>query len=77
VEAVAASLPPAYDELIRPAAQGEVLHNYDTTVKILELMGQRTRQEALADAAPDETAARRKDTFHAKAESARLRLPGT
>ncbi len=33
---------PAFDELIRQAAQGEVLHNDDTTVKILELMG-RTR----------------------------------
>jgi transposase len=52
VEAMAASLAPAFDELIRQAAQGEVLHNDDTTVKILELMGQRAGQEALADAAP-------------------------
>ncbi|MBW2459474.1 MAG: IS66 family transposase [Deltaproteobacteria bacterium] len=29
----------AYAELIRQAAQGKVLHNDDTTVKILELMG--------------------------------------
>jgi hypothetical protein len=50
VEAVAASLDPAFDELIRQAAQGEVLHNDDTTVKILELMGERARQEVLADA---------------------------
>jgi transposase/ribosomal protein S13 len=50
VEAVAGSLAPAFDELIRQAAQGEVLHNDDTTVKILELMGERARQEALADA---------------------------
>ena len=50
VEAVAASLAPAFDELIRQAAQGEVLHNDDTTVKILELMGERARQEALAGA---------------------------
>jgi hypothetical protein len=35
--------------LIRQAAQGEVLHNDDTTVKILELMG-RSRPEALAGA---------------------------
>jgi hypothetical protein len=40
VEAVAAKLAPAFDELIRQAAQGEVLHNDDTTVKILELMGE-------------------------------------
>jgi hypothetical protein len=39
----------AFEELVRQAAQGEVLHNDDTTVKILELMGER-RQQALADA---------------------------
>jgi transposase len=50
VEAVAANLAPVFDELIRQAAQGELLHNDDTTVKILELMGERARQEALADA---------------------------
>jgi transposase len=53
VEAVAGTLAPALDELIRQAAQGEVLHNDDTTVKILELMGERARQEALAGAADD------------------------
>ena len=53
VQAVASSLAPAFAELIRQAAQGEVLHNDDTTVKILELMGERARQEPLADAAPD------------------------
>ena len=53
VEAVAASLAPVFDELIRQAAQGEVLHNDDTTVKILELMGERARQEALAGAEGD------------------------
>jgi transposase len=40
VAAVAANLAPALAELIRQAAQGEVLHNDDTTVKILELMGE-------------------------------------
>jgi transposase len=53
VHAVAADLAPAFAELIRQAAQGEVLHNDDTTVKILELMGDRARQEALAGAATD------------------------
>src|SRR5262249_11462608 len=43
VQAVAADLAPAFEELIRQAAQGDVLHNEDTTVKILELMGQRGR----------------------------------
>jgi transposase len=47
VEAVATGLGPVLDELIRQAAQGQVLHNDDTTVKILELMGERARQEAL------------------------------
>lgn len=49
---------PAYDELIRQAAQGQVLHNDDTTVKILELMGERAKT-AVIDAAdpvgPDRT----------------------
>jgi transposase len=53
VHAVAASLAPAFDELIRQAAQGDVLHNDDTTVKILELMGERSRQEARPDAVED------------------------
>src|SRR5262245_45286606 len=53
VEAVAGNLAPMLDELIRQAAQGEVLHNDDTTVKILELMGERARQEALAGAEGD------------------------
>jgi hypothetical protein len=41
VHALARELAPAYQELIRQAAQGEVLYNDDTTVKILDLMGQR------------------------------------
>src|SRR4051794_23624792 len=53
VHAVAADLAPAFAELIRQAAQGEVLHNDDTTVKILELMRDRARHEALAGAATD------------------------
>ncbi len=50
VQAVAANLAPAFDELIRQAAQGDVLHNDDTTVKILELMGQRGPPETTASA---------------------------
>ena len=49
VQAVATNLAPALEELIRQAAQGEVLHNDDTTVKILEVM-RRSRPEALAGA---------------------------
>jgi transposase len=50
VRATAANLAPAFSELIRQAAQGDVLHNDDTTVKILELMKQRGRQPDLASA---------------------------
>jgi transposase len=49
VSAAVGQLEPAYQELIRQAAQGEVLHNDDTTVKILELMGTRARSEALSE----------------------------
>jgi len=52
----ATSLAPVFAELIRQAAQGEVLHNDDTTIKILELMG-RGRPEALARAAAEENEA--------------------
>jgi transposase len=48
VKAVATRLTPAFDELVRQAAQGEVLHNDDTTIKILEWMGERRRQALLA-----------------------------
>lgn len=44
VHATASLLLPVYDELIRQAAQGKVLHNDDTTVRILELMGERARK---------------------------------
>ena len=37
------TIEPAYVELIHQAAQGEVLHNDDTTVKILEFMGKRRK----------------------------------
>jgi hypothetical protein len=40
---------PVHQELIRQAAQGEVLYNDDTTVKILELMGAEARAQALAE----------------------------
>jgi transposase len=53
VSAGATDLAPAFDELIRQAAQGEVLHNDDTTVKILELMGKRGRQETVAGEGSD------------------------
>jgi transposase len=48
VETQAERAEPAFEELLRQAAQGDVVHNDDTTIKILELMEQGARQEALA-----------------------------
>lgn len=49
VSAAAALVVSAYEELIRQAAQGDVVHNDDTTVKILELMGKRAEQAPPGD----------------------------
>ena len=51
VSAFTPGIEPAFEELIRQAAQGDVLHNDDTTVKILELMGNHARQVEDASAA--------------------------
>ncbi len=47
VNAAASQLQPAHDALLRHAAQGEVLYNDDTTVKILERMSAHARQATL------------------------------
>jgi len=47
LDAARKKLEPVYDELFRQAAQGEVIHNDDTKVRILELMGK--RREKLHD----------------------------
>ncbi len=52
VHEVAASLTPAFEELVRQAAQGEVVHNDDTTIKILELMRSRAQAGAEGEATP-------------------------
>jgi transposase len=49
VRAQARHLEPVYAELLRQAAGGDVVYNDDTTVRILELMGKRARQRALAE----------------------------
>jgi len=49
VRAQARHFEPVYAELLRQAAGGEVVYNDDTTVRILELMGKRGRQRALAE----------------------------
>jgi hypothetical protein len=48
VAEAAESLLGVYEELIRQAAQGQVLHNDDTTMQILELSGKR-REKAIAE----------------------------
>jgi transposase len=53
VDAQAERTEPIWKELVWQAAQGDVVHNDDTGVKILELMGERARQAALEDAAED------------------------
>jgi transposase len=46
VEEVAQLIQPAHDELIRQAAQGEVLHNDDTSMKVLSLRREKLREES-------------------------------
>ena len=49
VAAQAEHAEPAFEEMIRQAAQGDVVYNDDTTVKILALMEQTAREEDLAE----------------------------
>lgn len=56
VEAKAERIEPAFDELIRQAADGEVVFNDDTTVRILEMMGKRAEENVLADDALEKSA---------------------
>jgi hypothetical protein len=56
VQTLDPSIAPAYDELIRQAAQGDVVHNDDTTVKILELMGAHAKHQTLTEHAADDEA---------------------
>ena len=54
VHAQAKLIAPAHAELIRQAAQGDVLYNDDTDNRILEFMGKRARKAALQEAARGE-----------------------
>ena len=49
VDAQAERAEPVWQELVRQAGQGDVVHNDDTGVKILELMVERARQAALEE----------------------------
>jgi len=53
VSGVAKQVRPVHGELIRQAAQGEVVYNDDTTIKILQRMGKRERQDALTRGSAD------------------------
>lgn len=55
VRDAAQSVMPVYEELILQAAQGEVVHNDDTTMTVLSLTGKRRAKEAPADDPPDRT----------------------
>lgn len=58
VAEAAALLEPVQEELVRRAAQGEVLHNDDTSAKILELLAE---QQSEPEAAPPEGAGKKAD----------------
>lgn len=56
VHVKAERIEPAFEELARQAADGDVVHNDDTNIKILELMDKRARQAALTEASTDDSA---------------------
>jgi transposase len=51
VKETAEAIEPAWEELVREAAQGEVLHNDDTTAVILESIRERRKREQQAEEA--------------------------
>lgn len=66
VQGAAGKLDPAYEELVRQAAQGEILHNDDTTMKILALMNlhePEKEEEEEEDGEPEPTAPTRNGSF--------------
>jgi hypothetical protein len=54
---------PVFEELVRQAADGEVLHNDDTTIKILEMMGKRAKNKSLAEDCAKNEPSRRTGIF--------------
>jgi len=53
---------PVHVEIVRQAAGGDVVYNDDTTVKILDLMGKRAEQMALAEDSSDGSAKEKQRT---------------
>jgi transposase len=60
VHPAAKQIAPVYRELIRQAAQGEVVYNDDTTIKILEFMGKRAKQAALEEGGAEDAGKKNK-----------------
>lgn len=55
VDRATGAVEPAYDELVRHAAQGEVVHNDDTKMPVLALTGKRRASEAPKEDPADRT----------------------
>jgi len=60
VRDLAKHLEPIHEELLRQAGQGEVVHNDDTGVKILDLMGKRYREGAFGETSDDNSTTKKK-----------------
>jgi hypothetical protein len=63
VKEAAEDIEPAWEELIRQAAQGEVLHNDDTTAVILETIRNRRKREQAEESGEVHDAEERTGTF--------------
>jgi transposase len=63
VKEAAAAVEPAWEELIRQAAQGEVFHNDDTSAVILEAIRERNRREHARSVGDDDDSGERTGTF--------------
>ncbi len=68
VQAKAKLIQPVLQELIRQAAQGDVLYNDDTNNKILEFMGERAKKTALEQAALEQTANEEEESTESSAD---------
>jgi hypothetical protein len=63
VKEAAEGIEPAWEELVREAAQGEVLHNDDTTAVILESIRERRKREQAEEAGEVSKPGERTGTF--------------
>jgi len=56
VHSKAEQIEPAFKELLRQAADGDVVHNDDTTIRILEMMGERAKEQVVAEDSAEDSA---------------------